>query len=236
MADAHISCAYYEKKKHHPSDPKPASITATIGTHGGNEMSETDFYNKTLYKYRSLNDFKRFMDILVNERLYSARYDDFDDEKEGSYYFRVDEKTEEKIKEIRLEKKKLRICSLSEDSKNKKNIEIHADGGKGVILGIKLDSKNIDIVKIKYGGLPVLELNEETEPLQKAKLILSHKTESWSYEKEIRVFTNNKYVQVKIEEIIFGPHTAESDKKLIRDIVKRMKLNVKFKEWKGVSN
>lgn len=37
------------------------------------------------YKFRSLENIKRFLDILINERLYAARYDKLNDPMEGSY-------------------------------------------------------------------------------------------------------------------------------------------------------
>lgn len=36
------------------------------------------------YKYRSLDNFRNFIDILVNKRLYGAKYDSLNDPFEGS--------------------------------------------------------------------------------------------------------------------------------------------------------
>ena len=41
--------------------------------------------NKIFYKYRSLKDFKFFMDIIVNNRLYAAKYNELNDIREGHY-------------------------------------------------------------------------------------------------------------------------------------------------------
>lgn len=37
------------------------------------------------FKFRSLSNLKRFLDILVNERLYTSRYDELNDPMEGAY-------------------------------------------------------------------------------------------------------------------------------------------------------
>ena len=40
----------------------------------------------TLYKYRSLENFEFFLDILLNKRLYASSYKDLNDAMEGVYY------------------------------------------------------------------------------------------------------------------------------------------------------
>ena len=37
------------------------------------------------YKFRSLDNIRHFLDILVNNRLYAARYDELNDPMEGAY-------------------------------------------------------------------------------------------------------------------------------------------------------
>ncbi len=44
--------------------------------------------NELLYKYRSLDNFKNFVDIILKNRLYAARYKDLNDPMEGQYYYR----------------------------------------------------------------------------------------------------------------------------------------------------
>lgn len=40
-----------------------------------------------LYKYRSLKDMKRFIDILMNRRLYASKYLDLNDPMEGFFLY-----------------------------------------------------------------------------------------------------------------------------------------------------
>ena len=197
------------------------------------EKNDLDL-EKTFHKYRSLKNFKRFMDILINERLYACKYSDMNDYMEGYYLCRSDSVTRDTIQELRNSKGNLRICSLSKISKNDVMVTHYSDGGKGIVLGVKIKDKNVDVRRVRYAGLPEFEKLEETTLEEKAKEILTYKTESWSYEDEIRVFTREEYVKIKIEEIIFGPKISPDDEKLIRDIVKRMKIKIKCKKWDEV--
>ena len=40
-----------------------------------------------LYKYRSLDNWKFLLDILINKRLHAARFQDLNDPMEGRYYY-----------------------------------------------------------------------------------------------------------------------------------------------------
>ena len=39
-----------------------------------------------LYKFRSLQNLRRFLDILVNKRLYMAHFNEMNDPMEGAFY------------------------------------------------------------------------------------------------------------------------------------------------------
>ncbi len=67
----------------------------------------------TLYKYRSLDNFKNLPDIKLKKRLYTAKYKDLNDPMEGQYYYRTFE-LEEIIRNKLVEAKgEIRLCSLS---------------------------------------------------------------------------------------------------------------------------
>ena len=40
-----------------------------------------------LYKYRTLHDFKRFLEIIIYNKLYACPFTEFTDKKEGHYYY-----------------------------------------------------------------------------------------------------------------------------------------------------
>ncbi len=140
-----------------------------------------------LYKYRTLNNFKFFMDILLNQRLYAANYKDLNDPMEGQYLYSHGS-NESIIEAISGQKEKTRIVSLS----RKNNIPLmwshYSDGHRGVVIGLEVDTKKYDLKPIKYSASP-FQLSEDNHnsASTNAKYILSQKHKVWSYEEEERV-------------------------------------------------
>ena len=62
---------------------------------------------KKLYKYRDLKDFRFFIDIILNNRLYAAAYTNLNDPMEGYYRYTTGEPTEEVLEQIKGEKQNL---------------------------------------------------------------------------------------------------------------------------------
>jgi len=183
--------------------------------------------NDIYYKYRSLENFERFIDILVNERFYAASYKDLNDIMEGLY---IDLGLKPEVsREIKSSKENYKICSFSKINNDSLLWAHYADGCKGVCIGCKITDLNVSIGNVEYKGLAVIENCFQTNIT--AIEILLHKEETWKYEKEVRVLTNNgeKYVKVKIKEIIFGKRITPERKKLIKDICKKILPDVKFK-------
>ena len=88
-----------------------------------------------LYKYRSLGNYKYFIDIIVNNRLFAADYKSLNDPMEGMYYYRdgvVDVQTRNFIFN---NKQKIKIGSLSMSSDNVVMWTHYANGHKGVVIG-----------------------------------------------------------------------------------------------------
>ena len=66
---------------------------------------------------------------------------------------------------------------------------------------------------------------------QTAREILSHKLEVWQYEQEERILVSRQnYVKIIVKEIIFGRRTSTSDKKLIKNLIQKMNLNIQIIE------
>lgn len=67
------------------------------------------------YKYRSLANMKRFIDILMNRRLYASKYLDLNDPMEG--FFLYDQNVPRNVvTKLRDERATTLICSLSKNS------------------------------------------------------------------------------------------------------------------------
>lgn len=172
-----------------------------------------------LYKYRSLEDFKKFIDILTYKRLYAANYTDLNDPMEGQYLYSKKKMNNFTPNIIFHEKNRLKICSLSKQHNNQLMWTHYANGDKGVAIGVRIENSEYDVVDVQYDGISsVYQYHEDT-----AKNILSHKLEIWSYEEEVRVFVEeSSYVEVEIEEIIIGSRVSQYEYDLIKDVVSKI--------------
>ncbi len=118
----------------------------------------------------------------------------------------------------------------------------YADGGKGVILEIELPasmcdraSEVISVEEIKYGDMFKLR-KPKADLAEKAREILTHKTKSWEYEREVRAFTRERFVKVKIKKIILGPRISKDDKYLIKRLTKRLNKKIEIINWNNWTN
>ena len=78
-----------------------------------------------LYKFRSMHNQKRFLDILINKRLYMAHYNEMNDPMEGYFYY--DPAYKNLATDVSMGKQSKLICCLSTDYN----------------LGWKMDSKDV---------------------------------------------------------------------------------------------
>jgi len=186
-----------------------------------------------LYKYRSLKNFKRFIEILVSNNLHASTYENMNDYMEGHYLYQCNDDIKKIIVEMKKEKRKLRICSLSKDPKNDLMLAHYADNGYGIIIGVEpCLRRNETKEDINYNGIQKIKLDDVTKINKSAKKILTCKTESWEYEKEVRIFSEHPYLKINIKEIIFGPRICRKNKKLIEDLVVKIGLKIKLIDYK----
>lgn len=177
-----------------------------------------------LYKYKKVHDFKYLLDILVNNRLYAAKYTELNDPMEGYYYYHSNEIGKHLINQLKGEKQKYRICSLTKDKDNLVMWSHYADNSKGLVLGVKIKEKNYKIHKVKY--LPDLELIKNIDDMS-AEKILTNKLDNWTYENEQRILiTENSYVNVEIKEIILGWKMPVENKILIKQFLSKIKSKI----------
>ena len=178
-----------------------------------------------LYKYRGIKEFRYFVDIILNNRLYAAPYFDLNDPMEGHYLYSSGELDSDIRELISSQKKKLRICSLSEIPDNELMWSHYAEGHRGVAVGVTIKAHSEDVVPVRYDGLRqvvISSLNNHT-----AREILSHKLQLWDYEKEVRVFTQGKlYVEVIVNEIILGRSMSNQDKSFIKKLISNIDRNI----------
>jgi len=182
-----------------------------------------------LYKYRSIQGFRFFTDIILKQRLYSAPYFALNDPMEGRYLYNqsggiIDEDMRQLLKG---EKEKVRICSLSRDPNNELMWAHYAEGNKGVAIGVDVDRNKYEIRPIIYNGLHQVGLNNFHSG--SAIDVLSHKLDVWQYEKEERVFVHNKYyVNVTVRKIICGSRMSKQDVGFITELVEKIDPSIEI--------
>lgn len=160
----------------------------------------------TYYKFISLHSLRRFIDIVMNNRLYAARYDELNDPMEGAY-LTSSINSSNIIRLLRERKYKTRICSLSKDYRHALLWSHYADGHKGCCLEVSAINKHEHPTEVNYTtSLPECE----HEPME-GRQLLSHKSTIWSYEDEVRFFRKSSFLNVQIHRIIFGTRVSMED-------------------------
>lgn len=177
-----------------------------------------------LYKYRSLKNFKRFVDIIMNNRLYAAEHFKLNDPKEGLYLYVMGNESnqEEQIvsKKVADGKREIRILSLSKDPDNDAMWAHYADDHLGVVIEVMITENDFHKVLYKEAEYFTSKTLKERN-YQIGKEVFLRKDEIWSYEKEYRVFTRSdqEFVNVNISKIILGYKIKEEDRTLITRLI-----------------
>lgn len=189
---------------------------------------------KIFYKYRSLKDFRFFIDILLNNRLFAAKYNTLNDIREGIYQHdgSLKRATIEKIKEI---KEDVRICSATKDKNNQLMWAHYADSHTGVVIGFKINDDDTRIAPVQYNGIKKKVTDEQIEDFDSyTDEILLHKEKDWKYEKEIRILkdvspdSNLAFINIEIKEIIFGRRMKEDDSIFLTQLINRINPKIKI--------
>lgn len=171
------------------------------------------------YKFRSLENLRYFLDIIVHKRLYAAKYDELNDPMEGAYL--VDVRHRNIISSLRNAKVKTRICSLAKDYRHTLLWSHYANSHKGCCIEISTQNEKEQPVEIQYQShLP--EINDEME----GRYLLSHKSKLWEYEDEVRYFQDKSYLKVKIHQIIFGLKISDVDYRFYEKLIHSIDPNI----------
>jgi hypothetical protein len=109
------------------------------------------------YKFREPSQIEYALDILFNNRLFCADWTRLNDPMEGifSYSHHTTDETDysELLDEIKIEKKRIKICSLS------KTFDCHllwahyADGFSGMAIEVQLPNKSSEVTEVTYRGV-----------------------------------------------------------------------------------
>jgi hypothetical protein len=178
------------------------------------------------YKYRTIDNYKYFVDILLYNRLFASNYQKMNDPMEGIYYTNRDLLSQDAKNKILQEKGDIKFCCLAKRPNNMLMWSHYANGHSGIALGVRVNKNNNNIEKIEYYSDHTFIDNYSERT---ARDILCRKLEYWRYEQEIRIFpkTTSNYISCKIEEIILGRKILEENEALIRDMVRKIDDNIR---------
>ena len=180
-----------------------------------------------LYKYRSIENFRFFADIILKQRLFAALYFDLNDPMEGRYLYHGEQSMDRDVEQILSGKKnKVRIVSLSRVPENELMWAHYANGHRGVAVGVEVDRHLYDVRPILYDGVPAVGTAGWS---MKAEDILSHKNEIWRYEEEERMFvTRGEFAEVRVREVICGSKMSNQDFGFVRELVERINPEIQI--------
>ena len=186
-----------------------------------------------LYKYRSLENLERFLDIIIDKKLYGALYNEMNDPMEG--YFQYDPKVDKRIASYILNGKGKRyICSLS----RKPNIGLmwthYADENQGCCLEVEVTSKSWERLDIDYSEqIPILTDNMTVQDVLKVK------AKMWEYEQEVRYLSkqyspkaNLKKLSVRINKVIFGYKVKNNQYNHLKKVVLALNPKIEIEKMK----
>ena len=179
------------------------------------------------YKYRSLKDFRRILDILINERLYAASFADLNDPMEGCYRnYKIPDK--ERVKQILDERSRTKICSLSKRHNIGSMWTHYADGNKGCCIELEVTSTSWEGHDVIY--------RSKLPNITSVQNILTVKGNDWSYEDEFRFIRTLKdkeqkpYLEISVKRVLFGYLVSKKDYKLYKTLIEGIN---KVKKKKG---
>ena len=164
-----------------------------------------------LYKFRSLQNLRRFLDILVKRRLYMAHYNEMNDPMEGA--FLSDPGNRALLQDIWMGKRRKLICCFSTDYRHTLLWSHYADSHQGCCLEVEVTSKLQPYVVTYSPDIPDAQNSNLTD-------ILTHKSQYWRYENEVRYIKDefssrgNKakpYIAVEIKSVLLGYKMFQTD-------------------------
>lgn len=204
-----------------------------------NIMSFEGLHDATYYKYGSLNNFERFVDIVLKKRLYGALYQELNDPMEGK--FNREKVSEEQRGVIKAILNSTRICSLMMKTKEQYPDNFlmwshYADGHRGCCYEIGITKRNNsqwELLQVQYKEqLPrIVSVGKDA-----VRNIISTKSKLWEEEHEVRAIrifdtkqraiTLSPYYAVNLKAIFIGakvsPERRDSIKRIVQSIDNRI--------------
>lgn len=197
--------------------------------------------NQTYYKYRSLEDFERFLDIIVNNRLYGAVYKSLNDPMEGK--FNRDGLSKEDLDTIYKHLKVTRICSLLSKQNSQKFPDDYlmwshyANSHTGCCIELKITNQYNSGWILKEVNYTDIMPNVKGDGKNKIYSILSVKTPLWNNEKEVRAvkiynkktfIDNSPYYHIKVQAVYLGYRINKEKALFYKKIINKINPKIRI--------
>ncbi|RUO69004.1 DUF2971 domain-containing protein [Pseudidiomarina sediminum] len=170
---------------------------------------------KEYYKLRTLEQFERIADILVNNRLFCSKLRDLNDPMEGFFHANIEGKG---FSTLYVKGDPRRICSLSGSVQSIKLWSQYGDDHKGI--AIRFEPETLP-QKVTYSN-QLYTLGKE-EHLTNSEILT--KLKEWEYEDEYRyISSNDKFLFGSVTGIVFGIRTPDASKNLIQKMADSLKI------------
>lgn len=165
------------------------------------------------YKFKGAAQADHIFDILLNQRLFCAPSAILNDPMEGIFAYSYQGEGEaSSAKDLASAVSKalqpLRVCSLSETFDTHLLWAHYAAGFNGVAIEVELPDNDERIRSVSYRGVfGYFGYAPDTCALSTAKDILFSKYQEWSYEREIRIVSNDEWflLETPVRKLIAGP-------------------------------
>jgi len=170
-----------------------------------------------LYKYRTLDDLWLSLDIILNNRVWCAKWGSLNDPLEGRFHSDFGNDFDENVNSKRDE---WRICSLSSALDNFLVWSHYASGHQGIAIELDIPEDNVDLSKVHYRPFsPVL--TERSEGIRDLKKLFEIKTEEWSYEREYRIIIKSEFYKLPnpIKKVYLGHKICSKRQNILRSIL-----------------
>jgi hypothetical protein len=195
-----------------------------------------------LYRYRKLDadTLKREANAIAENYIWSSNYRDLNDPMEG--FFASTKRVKQKqnyaaiSQQILDEKQQIGICCFSDSRYSELMWAHYASNYQGICVGYRPKAllsalpDTAHLLRLSYGGRPPLVgLAQSKDTTGAARIVLSHKKDSWSYEREWRVLGPLGQVELQVpcvSEICFGLRSSSTHRQYFAEALKH--LNIKL--------
>lgn len=180
------------------------------------------------YKYKSIQDLKRFLELVYSQKLYAPRLEELNDAKEGAYHYPKGSSVDER-KEFRRLLDNTYTCSLSKLKNNGHMFAIYGDSHKGCCIELAVTANSWETVNVTYQSqMPTIS----TVSKKSISEVIKIKSPQWGDEEEVRyykTFPDNKqkqYLAVRILRIMFGVKVSKKDFSLYKSAIYGINPNI----------